>query len=59
MKVIGKKFGFDYPLSEEVKLYDREALFFEWENKVLSDNFKSMDSETAKKQFLEIYYKLK
>ena len=59
MKIIGKKFGFDYPLSEEVKLYDREALFFEWENKVLSDNFASMDSETAKKQFLEIYYKLK
>jgi len=59
MKVIGKKFGFDYPLCDEVKLYDREALFFEWENKVLSDNFQSMDSETAKKQFLEIYYKIK
>jgi hypothetical protein len=59
MSVIGKKFGFEYPFNDEVKFYDREALFFEWENKVIYDNFTSMDSETAKKHFLEIYYKLK
>lgn len=59
MSVISKKFNFEFPLSEEVKTYDREALVFEWENKVLSDNFESMDSQTSKNKFLEIYHKIK
>ena len=59
MSVISKKFNFEFPLSDEVKLFDREALVFEWENKVLSDNFESMDSQTSKNKFLEIYHKIK
>lgn len=59
MKVIAEKFGFQYPFPEEVKIYDKAALEFEWENKVLSDNFISMSSKEAKEHFLEMYYKLK
>jgi hypothetical protein len=59
MKVIAEKFGFQYPFSKEVKIQDRAALEFEWENKVLSDNFISMSHKEAKEHFLEMYYKLK
>ncbi len=59
MKVIAKKFGFQYPFPEEVKIYDKAALEFEWENKVLYDSFISMSSDVAKEHFLEMYYKLK
>lgn len=35
MKVIAKKFGFNYPLSEEVKKVDNDMLQFEWDTLVL------------------------
>lgn len=59
MKVIALKLGFQYPFPEQVKIQDRSALEFEWENKVLADNFISMSSKEAKEHFLEMYYKLK
>ena len=59
MRVIAKKLEFQYPFPEQVKLQDRWALEFEWENKVLSDNFISMSSKEAKEHFLEMYYKIK
>lgn len=59
MKVIAEKLGFEYPFPEEVKIQDRAALIFEWENKVLSDNFISKTSKEAEEHFLEMYYKLK
>lgn len=58
MSLIAKKFGFYLPMSDEVKKLDRQALEFEWENKVLSNNFKSMEHHEAEKRFLECFYEI-
>jgi 5'-deoxynucleotidase YfbR-like HD superfamily hydrolase len=59
MKLVADKFGFSLPMSDEVKKLDRQALEFEWENKVLDNTFKSMEHHEAEKRFLECFYKLK
>lgn len=59
MRAIAKKLEFEYPFTEEVKIADKLALEFEWENKVLKDNIVSMSPEEAKKSFLQEYYKIK
>lgn len=59
MKLIAEKFGFSQAMSEEVKKLDRQALEFEWENKVLDNTFTSMGHHEAEKRFLECYYSIK
>jgi len=56
MTVIAQKFGFKFPLDEEIKYWDNIALEFEWQNKMLANTFKSMSWEEAEKKFLECYY---
>lgn len=38
MVVISQKFGFDFPMDDEVKDIDMYALEFEWNNLVIGDN---------------------
>jgi len=59
MKLVAEKFGFNHKMSDEVKKLDRQALEFEWENKVLDNTFKSMDCYEAERRFLESYYSIK
>ena len=55
MEVGAKKFGFEYPLSPGVKLADKLALEFEWDQYVLHQGVESMRPFTAKYKFLEIF----
>jgi 5'-deoxynucleotidase YfbR-like HD superfamily hydrolase len=56
MTVISEKFGFEFPLNAEVKKIDREALHFEWEHKVLTNQIKSFSQLESKKVFLDCFY---
>lgn len=60
MRVISKKFGFEYPLSKEVKQCDEIALKYEWENIVLkTPNNPSkavLSPQDAKETFLNFFY---
>lgn len=57
MLVISKKFGFDFPMDDEVKEIDRYALEFEWNNLVISDNSEivSLSSWESKINFLATF----
>ena len=55
MKAISIKFGFSYPINENVKELDKMALDFERENKMKQNSFKSMTPTQAKERFLELY----
>jgi hypothetical protein len=52
MMVISRKFGFQYPLSAEVKAADNAALEWEWNNIVLSNNIETMSPIQAKREFI-------
>ena len=58
MKVIAKKFGFEYPLHQEIKNMDAEFLNMEWLNFVEKKPEKllpALSPEKAKQRFLEMY----
>lgn len=57
MIAIAKRFDFEYPFDASVKKYDKEALYWEWENKVLNDfnPHENWDFETGKQKFLEYF----
>lgn len=57
-KLICEKFNVNYPFTKNLKKLDREALEFEWNNKVLNNNFKSLTPEQAKIKFLELFLHL-
>jgi hypothetical protein len=59
MRVIGEKFGFDWPMHKSVKNSDQTMLIREWDYFVignLSDNWQPMNSIEAKAKFLEWFY---
>ena len=60
MKLIAQKFGFDYPLSPEVKEIDEIMLQTEWNSLMIKsiDSFKPLSMSAAKKQFLKTFYEL-
>lgn len=64
MRVIAKKFGFDYPLHEDIKRADELALTAEWGCLMLKD-FKApflvsgLKRDYAKRQFLDNFNNLK
>lgn len=53
MIAIAKKFNIQYPFHKKIKVVDRAALKYEWKNKVLANNFKSMTPKQAKKEFMK------
>lgn len=55
-KIICEKFNVKYPFSKKLKELDRKALEFEWNNKVLNNNFKSMTPENSEKTFLNMFF---
>lgn len=57
MHCIAKKFGFQWPMTKEVKEADRMALEYEWEHKVLRKGFKSLSPAEAKRLFLVKFQK--
>lgn len=60
MKVIGDKFGFNWPMLEEVKHIDAAMLQFEWDNLMSENNleFETYNSSKAKEEFLKAYYSI-
>jgi uncharacterized protein len=54
MHVIASKFGFTWPMSDEVKVNDKKSLEFEWENSVLSD-CEAADPKVAERLFLQCF----
>ena len=60
MVKIAEKFGFEFPLSKEVKRIDEEMLHLEWEHLVINQEkfFPCLNSEFAKQQFLQMYNEL-
>lgn len=59
MKVIAKKFGFQWPLPEEIKTIDKEQLEFEWEYHVIGDMKPFASTEQVREDFLWIFNKYK
>ena len=63
MKLIAEKFGFKYPLSEEVKIIDNVLLQMEWDGIVIGNiNHKELmiwNTEEAKNMFLYRFNQLK
>lgn len=64
MKVIAKKFGFDYPLHEKIKEIDEYMLEWEWSNLMLGEKnlFPDIDCwppTYAKAQFIEAFKNLR
>jgi 5'-deoxynucleotidase YfbR-like HD superfamily hydrolase len=55
MIAVALKFKFNYPLSFEVKKYDREALEYEWQCKVLNNSIYSMTPKEARRAFIAQY----
>lgn len=57
MKVIASKFGFRYPLSEQVKQVDREQLQYEWDvMMLLAGNFPTpLTPKQAENKFLRVF----
>ncbi|HWY37097.1 MAG TPA: hypothetical protein VNY73_00965 [Bacteroidia bacterium] len=62
MLLIAKKFGFKYPLNDEVKKIDKDMLEMEWNELMLQkksvDNFICFSPAKAKEMFLGAYYSL-
>lgn len=58
MYIIAEKFGFEYPLANEIKKADELALEFEWNNLVIrqSEVVTAMLPEVAKRFFLDRFY---
>jgi 5'-deoxynucleotidase YfbR-like HD superfamily hydrolase len=54
MMVIAKKFGFQYPLSAEVKKADEYSLNWEWNNIVIADRVPTMQPMQAKRAFMDL-----
>jgi len=63
MVLIAEKFGFKYPLSEEVKVIDNQLLQMEWDTIIIGNiNHKELiiwNPEEAKNTFLHRFNKLK
>lgn len=63
MLLIAEKFGFEYPLSEEVKQIDEKMLQFEWNQLMLGRitdyYFSSWSPATAEIEFLDTYKRLR
>lgn len=57
MKVIAKKFGFEYPLSPEVNKMDVQQLEWEWDNLMIGNPDLGIyyTSASAERMFLELY----
>ncbi len=62
MKIIARKFNFQYPLSDEVKICDKAMLEIEWDWLMLQTKHAGLLSihtcATAKHKFLEKFYEL-
>lgn len=61
MAVIAKKFGFAWPISDEVKIIDEALLRAEWDNLVITDNPKNLavwQPRVAKLVFIETFKEL-
>ena len=63
MKVISEKFGFNYPLSQEVKDVDNLLLQMEWNTIIIGDihhkELLSLASPDAKALFLNAFHQIK
>lgn len=60
MKLIAKKFGFQYPLHPQVKKIDETQLIYEWEEMMLdtTDTAIGWTPKEAKQKFLETFHQL-
>lgn len=60
MALIAKKFGFQWPLSEEVHAADQNMLQLEWDHLMLANNeeIKIYKPSEVKKMFLDKFYEL-
>lgn len=58
MRVIARKFGFEYPLRPEVKSADKTWLSLEWDNLMIDDYWATLAPADAKALFLETFDKL-
>jgi 5'-deoxynucleotidase YfbR-like HD superfamily hydrolase len=61
MLVISKKFGFDFPMDDEVKEIDKYALETEWVNLMVNDNpdFASLSPWESKINFIATFEQIK
>lgn len=57
MSSIAEKFNINFPFNKNIKVADNSALEYEWKNKVLKNNFKSMSQKQAKDTFLKMFKK--
>lgn len=56
MQTVAEKFGFEYPLSKEIKKVDADFLNIEWNSLVMKkEEILSWPPEYAKEQFLFLY----
>lgn len=55
MRVIARKFGFQYPLHPTVKQADHTWLELEWENLMLENNWRTLTPADARTLFLETF----
>ncbi len=59
MTAVASKFGFEYPLSEEVKQADGDILWVEWDSFVLKKiEMEYHSPEIAKYNFLSMFYSI-
>jgi len=63
MEVIAKKFGFEYPLPQMVKMADEKALVYEWETFVIPEDppheLAAMSARIARHKFLKMFIDLR
>lgn len=58
MKIISKKFNFQYPFSKEVKFIDLLALKYEWESFTVNETKKTkFNPQVVEKKFIELFYR--
>jgi hypothetical protein len=59
MCAIAEKIGFQYPLSPSIKEADIEALKYEWDNYMLSDNMDARPFNEVKQEFIDKFHEYK
>lgn len=59
MRAVAKRFDFEYPFADVIKEYDRKALVYEWNYKVIENiDTDNWDFKLAKAKFIECFNRI-
>lgn len=54
-RLIGEKYGFEYPFDDEIKQIDNELLQLEWDGLMIGNDMVTWDVDESENEFLKIF----